>query len=161
MNKKYFWRGYLLGLLLTLGIGSGAVYFMFMRQPDIRLSEMGLVELDGTPVVAAQLANKPVVVNYWATWCVPCIEEFPVFEQAQKKAGAGVVFLMVSDEPPTKIQAFLKKHPYGFRFLRVRQPLPGVNVRPVTYGYDHSSALITKHSGSITAQALQALINSL
>jgi thiol-disulfide isomerase/thioredoxin len=161
MNKRSFWRGYFLGIFLALGFGCGSIYWLFMRQPDISLKEMGLLELDGTPVDTKPLAGRPVVVNYWATWCAPCIEEFPIFEQARTQAGTTVTFLMISDEPSAKVQQFMQKHPYGFRFLRVKQPLPNVNVRPVTYGYDRGSTLVTKHSGTITAPALRALIGSL
>jgi thiol-disulfide isomerase/thioredoxin len=160
MHKKSFWRGYALGMLLTLSVG-GTFYALFLHQPDISLAEMGLVNLDGAAVPLAQFANRPVVVNYWATWCAPCIEEFPLFEQASQKAGPGVVFLMISDEPAAKIQAFVRKHPHSFTFLRVRHSLPGVNVRPMTYAYDKGGTLITKLSGSLSAPDLQALLQSL
>lgn len=160
MHKKSFWCGYALGLLLMLGVG-GTFYALFLHQPDISLAEMELVNLDGTPVPVAQLANRPVIVNYWATWCAPCIEEFPLFEQAKQQAGPRVTFLMISDEPATKIQAFVRKHPYSFTFLRVRKPLPGVNIRPMTYAFDRSGTLISKLSGSLTAAELQKLFQSL
>ena len=136
MNKQFFWRGYLLGVFLTLGLGAGTIYYVFMRQPDVALADMGLVELDGRPVDVGQFAGQRVVVDYWATWCGPCIDEFAVFEQIKKEETPGVVFLMASDEPAAKIQAFLRKRPFSFRFLRVHRPLPGVNSRPVTYVYD-------------------------
>jgi thiol-disulfide isomerase/thioredoxin len=160
MQKSLFWRGYLFGFVLTLALGIGALYFLFVRVPGIGLADVELEELDGTPVSLAQLMGRPVVLNYWATWCGPCVEEFPVFEQARQQAET-VAFLMVSDEPAAKIQQFLRRHPYGFRFLRVRRPLPGVNVRPVTYGFDRRGTLITTHSGTITPPDLQALLKGL
>ncbi|HEX8328699.1 MAG TPA: TlpA disulfide reductase family protein [Hymenobacter sp.] len=160
MNKPFFWRGYLLGLLLPLGL-AGAFYLLVLRQPNVQLADMPLVDLDGRPVATAQFAGRPVVVNYWATWCAPCVEEFPLFEQAKKQAGAGVVFLMVSDEPAGKIRAFRAKHAYTFTYLRVREPLPGVNVRPVTYGYDKRGALVSKETGGLSAPALRQLLESL
>jgi thiol-disulfide isomerase/thioredoxin len=161
MNKRSFWRGYFLGIFLALGLSCGSIYWLFLRQPDIDLAEMGLTELDGTPVDTKLLTGKPVVVNYWATWCAPCIEEFPIFKQSCTQAGATVTFLMISDEPSAKIQQFVRKHPYGFRFLRLKQPLPGVNARPVTYGYDRGGALVAKHSGTFTEPALREFIGSL
>lgn len=157
MHKKSFWRGYALGFALMAGLG-GTFYALFLHQPDISLAEMELVDLDGTPVPLAPLASRPVVVNYWATWCAPCVAEFPMFEQVRQQAGAGVVFLMVSDEPATKIRAFVRKHPYGFMFLRVRRPLPGVNVRPMTYAFDKTGALTGKVSGSLSAAELKDLL---
>ena len=158
MHKTSFWRGYALGLLLVLGLG-GAFYTLFLHQPDISLADMGLEELDGRPVPTNQFAGRRVVVNYWATWCGPCIAEFPVFEQVKKATTPGVVYLMISDEPAAVIQRFLRRHPFSFRFLRVRRPLPGVNSRPVTYVYDATGRLVAKDMGSIEDSArLRALV---
>ncbi|MBJ6107425.1 TlpA family protein disulfide reductase [Hymenobacter sp. BT523] len=156
-HKKTFWWGYAAGLVPVLALG-GTFYVMFLHQPNISLAEMQLLDLNGAPVPTAQLANRAVVVNYWATWCAPCVAEFPMFEQVRQQAGPGVTFLMVSDEPAAKIRAFMRKHPYGFTFLRVRQPLPGVNVRPMTYTFDKAGALVAKESGSLSAAELKALI---
>ncbi len=160
-NRKFFWLGYVLGLVLTIGLGGSLFYYKFLYQPAIRLADMGLVDLQNRPVASTQWQGQSVVVNYWATWCGPCIAEFPLFEQAAQRAGKRVAFVMVSDEPAATIQAFTRKHAYSFTFLRVRQPLPGVNVRPVTYGYSKDKELREKHSGSVTATRLAALIDNL
>lgn len=161
LNRKFFWLGYVLGLVLTLGLGGGSFYYKFLYQPAIGLTEMGLVDLQNRPVASTRWQGQPVVVNYWATWCGPCIAEFPLFEQAAQRAGKRVVFVMVSDEPAATIHAFTRKHPYRFTFLRVAKPLPGVNVRPVTYVYNKKKELLQKHSGSVTAAKLAALLTSL
>jgi cytochrome c biogenesis protein CcmG/thiol:disulfide interchange protein DsbE len=41
-----------------------------------------LTDLDGNPIHLAELRGRPVVVNFWASWCVPCIEEFPLLRDA-------------------------------------------------------------------------------
>jgi thiol-disulfide isomerase/thioredoxin len=161
LNRKAFWLGYLLGLVLALGLGGGLFYYKFLYQPAIRLADMGLVDLQNRPVASAQWAGQPVIVNYWATWCGPCVAEFPLFEQTARRAGKRVVFVMVSDEPAATIQAFTRKHPYSFIFLRVPKSLPGVNVRPVTYVYDKDKELLQTHSGSVTAEKLATFITDL
>lgn len=84
-----------------------------------------------------------------------------MFEQAQQQSRPDIAFLMVSDEPAAKIQAFIRKHPYGFTFLRVRRSLPGVNVRPITYTFDKSGELLDKAAGSLTADELDTLLRKL
>ncbi|MDQ2770511.1 MAG: TlpA family protein disulfide reductase [Bacteroidota bacterium] len=161
MHKPSFWRGYLAGIGLMLALGFGTIYYFFLRIPDISLTQIGLEELDGRPYDPAPLVGQRVVLNYWATWCGPCIEEFPIFEQAQRQAGAGTTFLVVSDELAATIQRFLRKHPLGFRMLRVHRPLPGVNSRPVTYGFGRRGQLSTTHMGTITAPDLHTFVAGL
>lgn len=57
-----------------------------------------LADLDGNPIRLSDLAGRPVILNFWASWCGPCVEEFPLLERAQKEHAAdglaviGVVF---------------------------------------------------------------------
>lgn len=53
--------------------------------PDFALSD-----LDGNPVRLSDLRGKAVVLNFWASWCGPCVEEFPLFRQAAEAHSGGV-----------------------------------------------------------------------
>jgi cytochrome c biogenesis protein CcmG/thiol:disulfide interchange protein DsbE len=74
--------------------------------------ELALVDLDGKPVKLSDYAGKPVVLNYWASWCGPCRDEFPELKAAlDAHAADGLVVLGVlfkDDVAPAK--AFMEKH---------------------------------------------------
>lgn len=46
--------------------------------------DFSLVDLDGNPVELSALRGRPVIVNFWASWCVPCAEEFPLLREAHE-----------------------------------------------------------------------------
>ncbi|GAA4350768.1 hypothetical protein GCM10023185_08810 [Hymenobacter saemangeumensis] len=160
MDTKRFALGFLLGLLLGVVAVVGYAASRLFAQPDITLAEMGLQDLEGRPVPAARLVGRPVVVNYWATWCKPCIEEFPDFAKAQAETGPGVELVMISDEPAAKIRGFLKKHPYPFTFWRVRQPLPDVMARPCTYAFSRKGQLVKKKAGTVEPALIREFITA-
>src|SRR5580704_7332906 len=74
--------------------------------------DLTLTGLDGKKVHLHDFAGKPVVLNIWATWCLPCKEEMPMLVDAEKVWGPkGIVFIAASlDDSKTKknIPAFVK-----------------------------------------------------
>ncbi|GIK28537.1 MAG: TlpA family protein disulfide reductase [Chloroflexi bacterium] len=75
---------------------------------DQPLPEFELVDLDGQPVDLAAYAGRPVFVNFWGTWCPPCVRELPemqAFAAAQGPDGA-VVIASNNTESPDVIRAY-------------------------------------------------------
>ena len=74
-----------------------------------------LVQPDGRELVMASLRGKPLLLNFWATWCPPCVKEMPMldaFYQTMRAQGWQVVGLAV--DSPTPVREFLKRVPVSF-----------------------------------------------
>jgi len=62
--------------------------------------DFALADLDGQPIRLADLRGRPVVINFWASWCAPCVEEFPLLRAAAERhaaEGLVVVGIVVRD----------------------------------------------------------------
>jgi thiol-disulfide isomerase/thioredoxin len=65
------------------------------------------------------LKGKIVIVDFWASWCLPCAESFPVLDELQKKYGDKLVVIGVNvDEKAPNMDKFLAKHPVSFTIVR-------------------------------------------
>ncbi len=84
-----------------------------------RLRRVKLTDLQGRPFNLALYYGKPVFLNFWATWCGPCIQEMESIEAVYQQYKGKVIFLAVTTEEPEKIEAFRKKYPYTFDFARL------------------------------------------
>ncbi len=70
----------------------------------------------GPELVLAELRGRPLLINFWATWCAPCVIEMPLldrFQRAQPAGGFQVVGLAVDHDVP--VRQFLASHPVTFR----------------------------------------------
>ena len=96
----------LLGAMLLLRPGTsptavGAV------PPDFTLTD-----LDGNPIALAELRGRPVIVNFWASWCVPCVDEFPILRDVHERhadEGLAVVGIVYQDRSQAA-RAFMARH---------------------------------------------------
>lgn len=71
--------------------------------------------LDGQPVPLARFRGKPLLVNFWATWCPPCVEELPLlsrFHEEQRSRGWQVLGIAV--DQPSAVRQWLQRSPLAF-----------------------------------------------
>lgn len=78
-------------------------------------------DLDGRPVsLSEHVGKKPVVIEFWATWCPLCERLFPALEAAYRRHGAEVDFVVIAvavNQSPRSIRRHLERHPLPFRVL--------------------------------------------
>lgn len=74
-----------------------------------RFGERQYYYLDGSPISSESLAGRPVLVNYWASWCAPCTQELPLLLAIADLLGDELLVLLASDESPEVIEAFLSR----------------------------------------------------
>ena len=101
-----------------------------------------LPDLNGVKIRLSDLRGKPVVLNFWATWCGYCVEEMPLLQQVyDKRAGDGLVILAInSGETGARAGEFIKTNGYSFTVLLDRYqdvvPFYKVSGLPVTFFID-------------------------
>jgi thiol-disulfide isomerase/thioredoxin len=123
--------------------------------------------LDGTELSEETLAGKIVLINYWATWCGPCVREIPALDAVYHRHQAdGFVVLGVSTDdgmPDAQIQAFAARHGATFPILRptadLQKRVP--DVLPTSYLYDRQGRLQAKWQGGIREQVLEDEVGGL
>ncbi len=69
---------------------------------------------NGPTLALATFKGKPLMINFWATWCPPCVAELPSIQKSWEKHGDEVTFLLVTNQDPSVVQAFMDKHGYSF-----------------------------------------------
>lgn len=80
----------------------------------IHYASWQLQDIEGNTVNFKDFKGKVVLINFWATWCPPCIAEMPNLQKLHDAYKDKVVFLFVSNEKKEKIDAFLSKNKYSF-----------------------------------------------
>ena len=125
---------------------------------------------DGNAVSLSDFRGKPVILNFWASWCGPCKSEMPEFQAAFESYGDDIHFVMVDlvdnhQESQKQGQALISANDYTFPVYfdtdMDAAVTYGVNAIPATYFLDENGYLVTSARGALNKERLQQGIDLL
>ena len=113
------------------------------------LRNIRLTGLDQQAVDLGKYKGKTVFVNFWATWCKPCLSEMPSIEKAQNiLRNEEIIFLLASDESVQQIAEFRTRHDYEFNYSRIENSEDlDIQALPTTFIFDPEGRLVFSEPG--------------
>ena len=122
--------------------------------------DFAVADLDGNPLRLADLRGRPVIVNFWASWCGPCVEEFPLLQRAldEHRADGLAVVGIVFDDRSEAARAFLRR--MGTAWPAAMDPNAavagayGVSAPPASFFIDREGRVAGRQLGQLSSDDL-------
>jgi cytochrome c biogenesis protein CcmG/thiol:disulfide interchange protein DsbE len=129
----------LLGLLAALTLAFAGLITVSLQDSSAKEGGQAppfrITTDQGKQITPQSFGGKLLVLNFWATWCAPCVQEIPSLNRFQQKySGKGVVVVAISvDKNPDKYKAFLERIP--LTFSTARDPAADISAQYGTFQY--------------------------
>ena len=149
----------LLGAAYYVGGRLGSPTTIGSMAPDFRL-----VDLEGDEVHLADLRGRPVIVNFWASWCGPCVEEFPLLrEAAEENVDGGLVVLgIVYQDRFETARSFMERNGGSWQALMDPEQRVATAYKifapPETFFIGRDGRIVARHFGQFTAETLESKV---
>ena len=137
----------------------------------VTLPDLTFTTLDGEPYALTELSGKPAVVNFFASWCAPCLAEMPDFEEVHQIVGDDVTFVGVNSRETDVDDARAVVDDTGVTYLillgddggpgSLYQTITNLGVMPTTAFIDADGVVVDVHAGILTAGDLESRISEL
>jgi thiol-disulfide isomerase/thioredoxin len=137
-------RIFLLSFLMVVGCSP-----VKNRDRKIALEDVQLMDLTGEVVDITQFKGKTILINFWATWCKPCLQEMPSLANVQTQLqNEPIVFLFASNETLQRIIQFKNKQNFEFNYFHLAN-LDALNIQalPTTFIFDSAGELKFSETG--------------
>lgn len=134
-----------------------SVVIQLLKDPKM-VTPFSVTDLDGRTLSSENLKGKVVLVNFWATWCPPCLVEIPDLIALQDKYRDHLVVIGVSEDelPPAEVKRFADgrkiNYPVVMTTPELQKMFPGVVALPTTFVLDPQGRIAQKRVGLLNAQ---------
>lgn len=160
--------------MAAIGSIAGVVYYSGGRAPGATVERsdsapvfsLPNVEDGGPQVSLSALAGRPVVINFWASWCVPCRREMPAFESVYEEVGDDVAFIGVNHQDSRRLALELIgetgiAYPSGYDPQGTVAFSFGLYGMPTTVFVDADGTILEQRTGELTRDELRSTIERL
>ena len=174
-------RWLMVSLAAVIGIGAGLGLTRWTAAPEAQpladSSEVtedlrplfNLAGLDGSRISAEQFAGRPVLVNFWATWCKPCVREMPMLDAFSREHADKIDVLGIAHDRPEPAREFIERTGVGYVNALGGEQVDRLlnafgsdgNFLPYTALVDRSGRLTWRHLGELKPGHLDEVIAQL
>ena len=145
------WHTAIIGKIQQLFLASGVIQPREITEERYASYDFLLEDFEGNRVTFESFKGRVVFINFWATWCPPCIAEIPDIHDLYKEKGQEIKFVMISlDRDEEKARKYIKNHEYEFSTYFLRSALPktfDTHSIPTTYLLDKKGRIRVENHG--------------
>lgn len=151
----------------------GTIAFLLMGcsntiVPEVALGAkspgFSLQDLDGQDINLKAYTGKPLIINFWATWCQPCLKELPALKTLSDRKDIDIVGIALDEGGQEKVQRFVKRNKIGFKVLlgdqKIFRQFDGYSI-PYTLVLNREHEVVQIHRGPAKLEDLEADIRHL
>ncbi|HQT26050.1 MAG TPA: TlpA disulfide reductase family protein [Burkholderiales bacterium] len=126
-------------------------------------SDWTLRDTAGHSLTLSRYSGKWVLVNFWATWCPPCLEEIPVLQKLAKQGTLAVIGIAMSYRDSSEVLDFSKKNHIYYPVVLgdddIADKFGGIDTLPTSFLYSPEGKLVGQHMGPLTEKDVEGAMH--